>query len=71
MTQTLSATPRFDKLKKVLEELFQFDQADLDFGIYRIMNAKREEITRFLDVDLLPQVQEELAKLAGGDRTEL
>ena len=46
-----------DKLKAKLAELFQLDQADLDFGIYRIMNAKREEITRFLDKDLLPQVQ--------------
>ncbi len=38
--------------------MFQLDQAELDFGIYRIMNAKREEITRFLDNDLLPQVRE-------------
>ena len=71
MTQTLSPAPRFDKLKRVLSELFQFDQADLDFGIYRIMNAKREEITRFLDDDLLPQVGAELGKLAGGNRAEL
>ena len=63
--------PRFNKLKRVLEELFQFDQADLDFGIYRIMNAKRDELTRFLDVDLLPQVQSELSKLAGGNRAEI
>jgi adenine-specific DNA-methyltransferase len=33
------------------------DQADLDFGIYRIMNQKRDEVVRFLDKDLLPQVQ--------------
>ena len=45
-----------EKLKAKLAELFQLDQADLDFGIYRIMNAKRDEITRFLDRDLLPQV---------------
>ncbi len=38
-----------DRLKALLAELFQFDQADLDFGIYRIMNAKRDEIGRFLD----------------------
>lgn len=25
-----------------LREMFQMDQADLDFGIYRIMNAKRD-----------------------------
>ena len=42
-----------EKLKTLLAELFQLDQAELDFGIYRIMNAKREEITRFLNNDLL------------------
>lgn len=51
-----------DKLRSKLAELFQLDQADLDFGIYRIMNSKREEILRFLDKDLLPQVQSALAK---------
>jgi adenine-specific DNA-methyltransferase len=42
------------RLKTLLAELFQFDQADLDFGIWRIMHAKREEIGRFLGQDLLP-----------------
>jgi adenine-specific DNA-methyltransferase len=47
-----------ERLKRLLAELFQLDQAELDFGIYRIMNTKREEIVRFLDRDLLPQVRE-------------
>ncbi|MBX5494092.1 MAG: site-specific DNA-methyltransferase [Bryobacteraceae bacterium] len=47
-----------EKLKRLLAEMFQLDQTELDFGIYRIMNAKRDEITRFLDKDLLPQVRE-------------
>ena len=47
----------YEKLTSVLKEIFQLDQADLDFGIYRIMNQKRDEITRFLEKDLLPQVQ--------------
>jgi len=38
-----------EKLRNLLQELFQLDQADLDFGIYRIMNQKRDEIVRFLD----------------------
>ena len=42
-----------DKLK----EMFQMDQADLDFGIYRIMNAKRDEISQFLEQDLLPTLR--------------
>ncbi|MGP1676922.1 MAG: site-specific DNA-methyltransferase [Burkholderiales bacterium] len=40
-----------------LREMFQMDQADLDFGIYRIMNAKRDEISQFLDQDLLPTLR--------------
>lgn len=51
------SNPR-DRFLDLLKELFQLDLADLDFGIYRIMNAKREEIVRFLDRDLLPQVRE-------------
>lgn len=47
----------YEKLSALLKELFQLDQADLDFGIYRIMNQKRGEITRFLDQELLPQVK--------------
>jgi len=38
-----------DKLKK----LFQLNQRDLDFGFYRIMHAKAEQVTRFLEDDLL------------------
>lgn len=52
----------FEKLRKLLEEMFQLNQADLDFGIYRIMNYKRREIEKFLDEDLLPQVRGELEK---------
>lgn len=54
-------SPSLEKLRDLLKELFQLDQAELDFGIYRIMNTRREEITRFLDNDLLPQVREVLS----------
>ncbi len=57
-----------EKLKRLLAELFQFDQAELDFGIYRIMNAKRDEISRFLEQDLLPQVREAFAAHETGNR---
>lgn len=55
-------TSNYEKLRALLRELFQMDQADLDFGLYRIMNAKRDEIERFLEHDLLPQVKAELAR---------
>ena len=64
------AETNLGKFKKLLSELFMLDRADLDFGIYRIMNAKREEITRFLDNDLLPQVKGELETLGTGDRAQ-
>jgi len=60
-----------DKLKRLLAELFQMDQADLDFGIYRIMNARRGEITRFLDQDLLPQVREAFQHYRSADKSVL
>lgn len=53
---------KFDDLLAKLKEIFQMDQADLDFGIYRIMNVRRDEITRFLENDLLPTVRELLEK---------
>ena len=61
----------FDKLKTKLAELFQLDQADLDFGIYRVMNARRDEITRFLERDLLPQVREAFGEYKSSDKAEI
>jgi len=57
----------FRKLIDLLTELFQLDAADLDFGIYRIMNQKRDEIVHFLEHDLLPQVRETLQASQSGD----
>lgn len=51
------------KLLDKLAEMFQFDQADLDFGIYRIMNYKRDEIKRFLENDLMSQISDQLRVL--------
>ena len=61
---------QYEKLKDILREMFQMDQADLDFGIYRIMNAKRDEIEKFLDEELLPQVKSEFAKYRGTEIEE-
>lgn len=53
-------TTKLAKLRALLRKLFQLDQAELDFGIYRIMNQRRDEVERFLDNDLMPQVKEAL-----------
>ena len=60
-----------EKLRGLLQELFQLDQADLDFGIYRIMNQKRDEVVRFLDKDLLPQVKEAFSQYKSADKSVL
>lgn len=53
------------KLMNILREMVQFDQADLDFGIYRIMRMKRDEINRFIEDELPVQISEGLSELAG------
>ena len=40
------------KLQKLLQQLFRADDADLDFGIYRILNYRRDQIEKFIDVEL-------------------
>jgi adenine-specific DNA-methyltransferase len=57
-----------EKLRNVLTELFQLDQADLDFGVYRILNRKRDEVLRFLDNDLMPQVKEAFSQYRSADK---
>jgi len=59
------------KLQTCLRQLFQFDCADLDFGIYRIMNQKRVEIERFIEEDLLDAVEQGLAHFQAAEREEL
>ena len=49
-----------EKFQRLLRELFQFDCADLDFGIYRIMNHKRDAIERFIRETLPKTVAGEL-----------
>lgn len=59
------ATDYYKKFIEKLQEIFMMDHAELDFGIYRIMNQKREEINRFLEHDLLPQVKQALQSGSG------
>ena len=52
MTVSVAPTAR-EKFQALLWELFQFDRAELDFGIYRIMNHKRAVVDDFI-VNTLP-----------------
>lgn len=56
-----------DKLKYFLKEMFQFNENDLDFGIYKIYNLKRNHIESFIDGDnpndLAPTIEETLKEV--------
>lgn len=47
-----------ERLIELLKELFQLDQPDLDFGFYRIMHAKADQVSKFLEVDLLSIIRD-------------
>ncbi len=61
----------YDKLINTLKEVFMLDKAELDFGIYRIMNQKRKDIEQFLEVDLVPQVHKVLSESLSVDKQAL
>ena len=62
---------KYEKLKMLLKELFQLDQPDLDFGLYRIMHAKSAEVSQFLDKALLPQVKTAFNQYRSADKVEI
>ena len=55
---------KLNRFISLLEEIFELNKADLDFGIYRIMNIRRNEIMKFLSEDLPKKVQETLEPFA-------
>ena len=59
-----------DKFQGLLRELFQFDCADLDFGIYRIMNYKRDVIEKFISTDLPKAIADELNRGVLADQSQ-
>jgi adenine-specific DNA-methyltransferase len=63
-------TPR-EKFQELLKKLFQFDNAELDFGIYRIMNHKRAVIERFIEDDLIKGLDKELKRGAHAEQADL
>ena len=59
------------RFQDLLRQLFQFDCADLDFGIYRILNYKREQVEDFISTRLPQIVDEAFAEYAVADRMAL
>ena len=58
-----NVTP-LDQLKIFLNQLFQFETQDLDFGVYKILHFKRKEIKSFIDNLLVDKVKEQLQTLS-------
>jgi len=66
-----AVTTARDKFCNLLRELFQFEHsAGLDFGIYRIMNHKREVIEDFIGKDLAEEIDQSAKAAVRGARAE-
>ena len=50
------------KFQELLKNLFQFEASDLDFGIYRILNYKRDLVGEFINKDLVEKVEKAFSK---------
>jgi adenine-specific DNA-methyltransferase len=68
MANNISA---IDQLKGFLNELFQFDSQDLDFGVYKILHYKRNEIKDFIEILLTDKVKEQLKTLTTEEAEKL
>lgn len=62
---------QFDRFIATMKKVLMLDQADLDFGIYRIMNQKRDQIESYLNNDLRRQVTEAIRENASSDAEAL
>lgn len=62
-----TARQRF--LRLLRDDILQVDAADLDFGIYRVLNHRRAEIERFLTEGLPARIDSALVSLPGTDAT--
>lgn len=61
----------YENLQKVLKEIFEMDKADLDFGIYRIMNQKREQVMDFINNKLPKDIKDILAQTQSKDSVDI
>jgi adenine-specific DNA-methyltransferase len=60
-----------EKLKSFLNQLFQFDSQDLDFGVYKILHYKKKEIAAFIDQLLVDKVKAELQTLSADETKQV
>ncbi|WP_051168077.1 DNA methyltransferase [Marinospirillum minutulum] len=70
-TQEVRAKQQREKFAALLKDMFQLDQPELDFGLYRIMHARKDDINRFIEQDLPSIAQDAFADFAGQDKAQL
>lgn len=61
----------YNQLKEVLNNIFELNKADLDFGIYRIINQKRKQVNEFIDKQLPNDIKMALSNTQSTDKTEI
>ena len=62
---------KYNELVKKLKEIFQIDRPELDFGIYRILNTKGDEINDYLENTLKKKISDALATAGNANKEEL
>ena len=68
-TQQMKAKQRREKFADLLREMFQLNKPELDFGLYRIMHARKDDINRFIEKDLPDITQKDFSQFAPGKTT--
>ena len=66
----MATTDTKRQLKDLLRELFQLNNTDLDFGIYRILNIKAKEVEEFIEKDIddkIESVKDKIIDRQSGD----
>lgn len=58
---------KYDDLVRKLKEIFQIDRPELDFGVYRILNARAAEVSDYLENGLKSKVVQSLAESGAGN----
>ncbi|HEV8439069.1 MAG TPA: hypothetical protein VGT40_13310 [Methylomirabilota bacterium] len=61
----------FERLRTLLRDLLRLDLADLDFGLYRLLHLRRDEIESFLAEQLPRRVDEALLGFDADERRDL
>ncbi|MBN8102301.1 site-specific DNA-methyltransferase [Vibrio vulnificus] len=62
---------KYNELVKKLKEIFQIDRPELDFGIYRILNSRADEINDYLENKLKSKIQTALADAGNANKADL